>query len=86
MSLLRLIDFLRDRLPAVVRLSIAALVLLVLLDAIPAVVDKHHAPTAAEHLPGFWSLFGLLGCLVLVIVSKTLGRAGLSTREHYYDE
>jgi hypothetical protein len=86
MNLLRLIDFLRDRLRTVIRCCLAALVLLVLLDALPAVVDKQHAHTAAEHLPGFWSLFGLLGCLALVIVSKTLGRLGLSTREHYYDE
>ena len=36
MKLLRLIDFLRDRLKTVVRVGIAVLVLLVLLDAVPA--------------------------------------------------
>jgi hypothetical protein len=86
MKLLRLIDFLRDRLKAVVRVSIAILVLLVLLDAIPAIVEKEHAHTAAEHIPGFWATFGLLGCLVLVLISKTCGHLGVSTREDYYDE
>lgn len=86
MKLLRLIDFLRDRLKTVVRVGIAVLVLLVLLDAIPAIVEKEHAHTAAEHIPGFWAAFGLLGCLVLVLISKTLGHLGVSTREDYYDE
>jgi hypothetical protein len=86
MKLLRLIDFLRDRLKTVVRVGIAVLVLLVLLDAIPAIVEKEHAHTAAERLPAFWAVFGLLGCLLLVLISKTLGHLGVSTREDYYDE
>ena len=86
MKLLRLIDFLRDRLKTVVRMGIAVLMLLVLLDAIPAIVEKEHAHTAAEHLPGFWAVFGLLGCLLLVLISKTYGHLGVSTREDYYDE
>ncbi len=86
MNLLRLIDFLRDRLPTVVRVCCAVLALLILVDAIPAVVDKEHAHTAAEHIPAFWSLFGLLGCLLLVVFAKTFGHLGVSQREDYYDE
>jgi Zn-dependent protease with chaperone function len=86
MNLLRLIEFLRDHLRTVVRIAIAVLVVLVLLDAVPAIVDKEHAHTAAEHIPAFWAAFGLLGCLVLVIVSKTFGHLFVSTREDYYDE
>ncbi len=85
MNLLRLIDFLRDRLPAVIRIGIAVLVALVVLDAVPALVDKEHAHTAAEHVPGFWAAFGLLGCLALVVVAKTFGHA-VSRREDYDDE
>ena len=86
MKLLRVIEFLRARLPALVRGAVAVLVLLVVLDAVPAIVGKEHAHTAAEHIPAFWAVFGLLGCLVLVIVSKTYGHLGVSTREDYYDE
>ena len=85
MNLLRLIDFLRNRLRLVVRVSLAALVVLVLLDAVPAIVSKEHAHTAAEHIPAFWAAFGLLGCLLLVIVSKIFGHLFVSTREDYYD-
>ena len=86
MNLARLIDFLRDRLRTVVRAGLAVLVVLVVLDAIPAVVDKEHAHTAMEHVPGFWTVFGLLGCLLLVVFAKILGRLGISTREDYYDD
>lgn len=85
MNLLRLIDFLRNRLRLVVWVGIAALVVLVLLDAVPAIVNKEHAHTAAEHVPAFWAAFGLLGCLLLVILSKLFGHLVVSTREDYYD-
>ena len=86
MNLARLIDFLRDHLQTVVRTGLAVLVVLVVLDAVPAVVDKAHAHTAMEHVPAFWTAFGLLGCLLLVVIAKTFGRLGISTREDYYDD
>jgi len=86
MNLLRLIDFLRDHLTTVVRVGLAVLAALVVADAVPAIVDKEHAHTAAEHLVAFWAAFGLLGCLLLVLCAKGLGRLGISAREDYYDE
>ena len=86
MNLARLIDFLRHRLQTVVRVGIAMLVALVALDTIPGLIDKEHAHTAAEHLPAFWAVFGLVGCLLLVVFAKTFGHLGISTREDYYDE
>jgi hypothetical protein len=86
MRLLRLIEFLRSRLRAVVIACLASLGLLALLDAIPGVVDKSHAHTAAERLPAFWCAFGFLGCALIVFFSKAFGRAGIVRREDYYDE
>jgi hypothetical protein len=86
MNLVRLIDFLRDRLPAVVRIGLAVLALVIVFDAIPAIVGKEHAHTAVEHLPGFWAVFGLLGCLALVALAKSFAHLGVSKREDYYDE
>lgn len=86
MKLLRLIEFLRARLPTVIRVCLGVLALLVVLDALPFIVDKHHAHTKAEHLPGFWSIFGFLACVLIVVVSKAYGKAGIMTREDYYDE
>ena len=87
MKLVRLINFLRDRLKTVIRVCLALLALLVVLDAVPGVVDKSHAHTWAEaHLPGFWAVFGLVGCIILILVSKWFGHLGIMTREDYYDE
>jgi hypothetical protein len=86
MNLVRLIEFLRHRLQTVVRVCLAALAVLVLLDAIPALVDKEHAHTWIEHLPGFWAVFGLLGCILLILLSKAFGHAGIMRGEDYYDE
>ena len=43
--IVKFIDYLRDRLKMVIRLSYAVLALLVIIDATP-IVDKHHAHTA----------------------------------------
>ena len=86
MNLVRLIDFLRNNLKTVVYVSYGILALLVVLDLFPAIVDKHHAHTQAEHVPGFWAAFGLFGCLATFVFSKTYGRLGISAREDYYDE
>lgn len=87
MRLAKIIEYLRNRLPLLVRLSIGVLVLLVVADAIPAIVHKeHHAHTAMERLPGFWSVFGFVACVVIILVSKWYGHAGIMKREDYYDE
>lgn len=81
--IIQLIDYLRDRLPTVIKICYAVLALLVLIDA--AVVDKHHAHTAPEHWFGFWSVFGFIACVIIIIVSKWFGHQGIMTREDYYD-
>ncbi len=86
MNLVRLIDFLRDRLKQVIRVCIAVLALLVIIDAIPAFVDKHHAHTAAEKFPFFWAVFGFAGCVLIILASKAFGKAGIMKREDYYNE
>lgn len=86
MKLVKLIEFLRNRLKLLVRLSIGVLVLLVILDAIPAIVDKHHAHTKIEHLPGFWAVFGFVACVLIIVLSKWFGHALVMKKEDYYDE
>ncbi len=85
MDLVKLIDFFRDRLQTVIRICYGVLVLLVVIDAIPSLVDKSHAHTWPEHLPGFWAMFGFAACVVIIIGSKWFGHLGIMTREDYYD-
>ena len=84
MKLVRLIEILRSHLKLVVALCCAVLGGLIVIDLI--FVSKEHAHTLIEHLPGFWSIFGFLGCVVIIIASKWFGHAGIMTREDYYDE
>jgi hypothetical protein len=86
MNLVKIIQFLRDRLKTVVWISCAVLALVVVLDAIPAVVDKEHAHTAPEHWPVFWAVFGFVGCVLIIILSKWYGHLGIMTREDYYED
>ncbi|MFA6499175.1 MAG: hypothetical protein WC256_06415 [Desulfurivibrionaceae bacterium] len=81
--ILKLIDFLRDRLTLVIRLSYVGLALVVAWDVL--FVSKEHAHTAVEHIPGFWAVFGFIACVVIIIVSKWFGHRGIMTREDYYD-
>jgi hypothetical protein len=84
MKLAQLIEFLRNRLKAVVRVCFGVLALLILVDAF--FVNKEHAHTGPEHFPAFWSVFGFVGCVVIIVFSKWFGHAGIMTREDYYDE
>ena len=85
MNLAKLIEFLRNRLKTVVLVCYVVLAVVVLLDAIPAIVDKEHAHTSIEHWPGFWAVFGFLGCVLIIIFSKWFGHAGIMVREDYYE-
>lgn len=84
MKLARLIEFLRNRLKTVIWVCCGVLALLVLVDVF--LISKEHAHSKAEHIPAFWSIFGFLGCVVIVLFSKWFGHRGIMTREDYYDE
>lgn len=86
MKLVRLIEWLRQRPKLLVRVGLGVLALLVGIDAVPVLVDKEHAHTAAERWPGFWAVFGFMGCALIVFLSKAFGHAGIMKREEYYDE
>jgi len=49
-------------------------------------VDTSHAHTWLERtVPGFWSLFGLAACIVLIFAARWFGGAGIAREEDYYD-
>ena len=45
--------------------------------------DHHHF--SFESWPAFGSLYGLVSCVAIVVVSKILGKVWLMRRENYYD-
>lgn len=38
-----------------------------------------------EKIPAFDALFGFLGCIIIVLIAKTLGHFWLQKDEDYYD-
>ena len=82
--IVKTIDFLRANLKLVVKLCYVLLALIVAWDI--GFVDKEHAHTMAEHIPGFWAGFGFIACVLIIIVSKWFGHLGIMTREDYYDK
>ncbi len=79
----QIIDFILEK------RKIAAVFLVVLICAIflwSLSVDTSHAHTWAEkHIPGFWSLFGIASCIILIFVARWFSNAGISRGEDYYD-
>ena len=82
--IVKCIDFIRARLVPTIRLCLGLLAALILWDAL--LVDKEHAHTLIERIPGFWAVFGFLACVLIIIVSKWFGHLGIMTREDYYDD
>ncbi|TKB23620.1 hypothetical protein FCL47_21475 [Desulfopila sp. IMCC35006] len=78
------IDFLKARLQAV-KIGCYIGIAVMLVWSVVA-VDTHHAHTWMEaHIPGFWSIFTLLSCVVLIYFARWFGKSGIMTREDYYD-
>ena len=80
MKLVNMIEALRTK--TVKKIAYGILVLLVMVDFI---IPRHEIHFFGDKIPGFWSLFGFSACVVIIIVSKWLGKNGLMKDEDYYD-
>ena len=80
MKLVNMIETLRTK--TVKKIAYGILVLLVMVDFI---IPRHEVHFFGDKIPGFWSLFGFSACVVIIIISKWLGKNGLMKDEDYYD-
>lgn len=81
----KLIDYLNERLRTVKILSMIAVAIMLLWTILGA--DSSHAHTWMEkYIPGFWAIFTLISCCVLIIFARLFGKCGIQTREDYYDK
>ncbi len=61
-------------------------VILLIVLASDFFIHRGHPVFFWDKIPGFWALFGLIGCLVLFLVSKLIGVwCKISRKEGYYD-
>jgi hypothetical protein len=74
--------------PKGTRLWLPAVLILILLAGVAADVlgDAHEGPDGVFSIAGFWSAFGLFGCLMLAGVCKLVARLLLKRPENYYDD
>lgn len=49
-------------------------------------VHHHESHFSLESFPGFWTLFTLFSCLVLVVFAWVYGKTGIQQEEDYYDK
>ena len=59
-----------------------AMGLLVIADFI---IPKHHAIFPWDEIPGFSAVYGFISCVVIIVVSKFIGKVWLQKSEDYYD-
>ena len=80
MKLVDIIEIFRKKI--VKKLAYGILVLLVMVDFI---IPRHEVHFFGDKIPGFWSLFGFTACVVIIIVSKWIGKQGLIKNEDFYN-
>ena len=62
-------------------LAVVALAEIVL----PRIFPGGESHFAFEHFPAWGSLYGLVSCVAIIVVSKLIGKLWLMRREDYYD-
>ena len=66
-------------------ISIPMLIAVSILIDILFPVAEGHGDFFWDHVPGFFSLFGLLGCLCLIYFAKYIGSRFLQRKDDYYE-
>lgn len=81
--MIKLIEYLQARIKVVI---LACYILLALIVAFAAMVDRSHAHTSIEqNISFFWSLFGFVAAAVIIGIAYWYGRSGIQARTDYYD-
>jgi len=81
MKLFEIAEVLRTK--KVRRIAYGVLILLIITDFF---IPRHEVHFFGDEIPGFWSLFGFIACVLIIVVSKWIGHLGLMQDENYYDE
>ena len=81
MSLLKIIEIFRRK--TMKRIAYAVLILIILIDFF---IPRYEIHFFGDRIPGFWSLFGFVACILIILISKWIGRLGIMQDENYYNE
>ena len=81
MNIIKVIEALRRK--AVKKIAYVALILIIVTDFF---IPRHEIHFIVDQIPGFWSLFGLVACILIILISKWIGHLGIMQDENYYNE
>jgi hypothetical protein len=74
------------RLARIRRWFYAGLALVALAEIVlPYIFGGGESHFSFEDFPAWGSLYGFISCVVIIVVSKLIGKLGLMRREDYYD-
>ena len=57
-----------------------------ILVSMDIIMPRHHIYFFVDKIPGFSSAFGFIACVVIIVVSKFLGKHWLQKKENYYND
>ena len=81
MNLLKMIEAFRTK--TMKKIAYAMLILIIVIDYF---IPRHEIHFIGDGIPGFWSLFGFVACILIILISKWIGRLGIMQNENYYNE
>lgn len=68
------------------RLKVIFYVILAVVFISDFFVERAHPVFAWDTIPGFWALYGFIGCVAIVLISKFIGhKCGIMKKEDFYD-
>jgi hypothetical protein len=53
---------------------------------LPLIFHQNESHFSFENFPAWGSLYGLISCVAIIVVSKVIGKLWLMRREDYYDD
>ncbi len=76
------IDLLRKNMKGLVRVLIFYLIALVIFDIS---LSRHEAHYFIDKFYAFWTVFGIVGCFLLIKIAKGIAHEFLSQNEDFYE-
>lgn len=67
------------------KLKIISYICLAIVVAVDFFIPRDHGHYPWDQIPGFYAVFGLVACILIVIMAKKLGKLWLMKKEDYYD-
>ena len=81
MNIIKVIESLRRK--GVKKIAYIVLILVIITDFF---IPRHEIHFIGDQIPGFWSLFGFIACILIILISKWIGHLGIMQDENYYNE